>query len=79
MGYKKLRKKLKNKFVQSKLEYSILGSIADWLTQCGLKDTEEHINLICEINNNVVPLVYQEGDRVKVLNYLKNNKQFKKL
>ena len=79
--YKELQKKLSDNFTNIQFEYSLIGGIKDWLNTCNIKPTEKHINILCKIFNNYIPLVYKQSHRLEILKFLKNNKykQFKKL
>ena len=73
-AYKELRKKLKNKFVKPKgNDYEINGSVGLWVTQCGIKATSKHTDIICTIFGSV-PYPYQELDRKFILYFLRENK-----
>ena len=77
--YKELRKKLQNKFKVTTKDYSLNGSVGQWVKQCGMKPSDVHTNIICTIHGSV-PYCYQERDRQQILLYLETNKfkQFKK-
>ena len=79
IAYKQLRKKLQNKFKVTTKDYSLNGSIGQWVEQCGIKPLAAHTNIICTIYGSV-PYCYQEQDRQQILLYLETNKfkQFKK-
>ncbi len=74
-AYKQLRKHLANEFVNPYArEYQCRGAIVSWVFQCGIKCTDEHVDIICKINGGIV-YPYVKRDRKKVLNYLKRNKK----
>jgi len=80
-AFKQLKKKLENKFDRpSGKDYAIKSSVGLWVSQCEIKPTSNHLNIICTIFGSV-PYPYQEADRKKILKYLKKNKykDFKKL
>ena len=74
-AYKELKKKLKNEFIKkgSGQNYEISGSVGLWVTQCGIKATSDHTNIICTIFGSV-PYPYQENNRKFILHFLRENK-----
>lgn len=74
-AYKELREKLHTNvsFKSSNNEYSMVGTVGDWVKQCGIKPTQEHTTIICNIFDGV-PYPYNKADRDEILSYLKKYK-----
>lgn len=69
-------KKLKNKFDKSNSkEYSVIGAIRDWLSQCGIEPSDKNLNALVEVNGGMIFYPYQELDRLVILETLKVMKQ----
>lgn len=73
---KKFLKKLKNKFDKSNSkEYSVIGAIRDWLSQCGIEPSDKNLNALVQVNGGMIFYPYQELDRLVILETLKVMKQ----
>ena len=61
---KRLRKKLKNKFISPyKKEYHTKGAILEWFKQCGIKD--KHLEKCYQYTGIIYP--YNEKDRKRII------------
>lgn len=72
----KLHKKLKNKFDNPYFsEYSVMGAIRSWLSQCGIKTSEKNMRKVMAANEGKIFYPYQKKDRKRVIKNLKHVKQ----
>ena len=72
-AYKELKSNLVDEFFNKKGDYLIKDSVGNWLKQCGVQPTEEHLNIVFKIMGSV-PYPAQQSDRLIIITYLKNHK-----